>query len=171
MKFTISIIVWMMLLSLFGINASAKHYHLQGLPAEKVFNSFLKEYAISNSRSISKNIPILGGMYQIMKSMIYIKAVQQIDPNGIDKLLKKYELSHHSFRFKQLFLIILSEMQAIDRLTPISVSISTNDKGYIQWLEAITFNKRNGVMRLGKHFFKQHPLHITSLGARDLEGK
>jgi hypothetical protein len=97
--------------------------------------------------------------------------VQQIDPNGIDKLLRKYELSQYSFRFKQLFLIILSEMQAIDRLTPISVSISTNEKGYIQWLEAITFNKRNGVMRLGKHFFTQHPLHITSLGALDLEDK
>jgi len=152
MKFTISIIVWMMLISLYGINASAKHYHLQGMPDEKVFKSFIKVYAISNSRSISKNIPIHGGMYQIMKSMIYSKAVQQIDPNGINKPLKKYELSQHSFRFKQLFLIILSEMQDIDRLTPISVSISTNDKGYIQWLEAVTFKKRNDVGLLGKTF-------------------
>lgn len=152
MKFTISIIVWMMLISLYGINASAKHYHLQGMPAEKVFKSFIKVYAISNSRSISKNIPIHGCMYQIMKSMIYSKAVQQIDPNGNNKLLKKYELSQHSFRFKQLFLIILSEMQDIDRLTPISVSISTNDKGYIQWLEAVTFKKRNDVGLLGKTF-------------------
>jgi len=84
--------------------------------------------------------------------MMFIKAVQQIDPNGIDELLKKYELSLHSFRFKQLFLIILSVMQDIDRLTPISVSISTNEKGNIQWLEAVTFKKRNGVGLLGKTF-------------------
>lgn len=164
MKFTISITICMMLTSLYGISALAKLYQLQGPPAEKVFKSFLKVYANSNVRSVSKYIPIHGDMYQIMKSMIYIKAVQQIDPNGIDKLLKNYELSSHSFRFKQLFLILLSEMHSIDRLSPLSMSISTNEKGYIQWLEAVTYKKRNGIMRLGKHFFTEQPLHISSLG-------
>lgn len=142
----------------------AKHYHLQGLAAEKVFKTFMKAYAVNNTGTVSRNIPLHGGMYQLMRSMIFMKAVRHIDPNGIDKLLDNYELGSHSFRFKQLFLILLSEINGIDRITPFTIAISTDTKGYIQWVEAMTMKGQNGTMRLGKHYFSEHPIHISTLG-------
>ena len=171
MKFTISFVLSILLSSISGNSAEAKHYHLQGIAAEKVFKTFINAYASNNSKTVLRSIPLHGGIYQIMRSMIFVKAMQQIDPNGIDALVKNYDLTSYSFRCKQLFLLLLSEMSVVNRLTVISVSVSTDERGYIQWLEAKTHKNRNGVMRLGKHYFKEYPLHISSLEMRGLEEK
>jgi hypothetical protein len=56
-----------------------------------------------------------------------------------------------------------SEMDYFERIFPKQVSISTDERGYIIWTEIKTHKNWNGTMRLGKHYFRENPIHISEI--------
>ena len=152
-----------LLLFAFSSQSYSKEYVFNGDKADKIFTKFISIYSEKNKSRLIHGIPIHGMKRSILKSMFIVHIAKSVNPSSIDQLLVNYDLNAYSLECKKLYISMMRDLQFFDRIYADTVIVETNSHGVIQKLTMKTYAKQKGIMELGREYFEQVHIRLTTL--------
>ena len=152
-----------LLFCVFFSTASAETVVFRFDEADTVFSRFITVYGEMNKKSLMHQIPLNGRTLSIIKSLLIVHSSKSVDPNSIDRLIKHYNLQSHSLQCKTLFLSMIGDLRSFDRIVCDSVVVETDSNGFINRFTMKPFGNRKGKMQLGKAYFQNVNIRISTL--------
>lgn len=160
-----------LLFCVFFSTASAETIVFRHDKADSVFARFITVYAEMNKKSLTHQIPLNGRMLSIFKTLLIVHSTKSVDPNSIDRLIKHYNLQSHSLQCKKLYVSMIGELRSFDRIICDSVIVETDSNGTIYRFAMKPYGNRKGKMQLGKAYFQNVNIRISTLLYNQSGGK